>query len=60
LIEDKYKYLTQAMFLFASLDDVDLYHQLLQSFDIMGISKEEQAGEFEIRPVSDWLAFHCA
>lgn len=48
LIEDKYKYLTQGNVSVPSLDDVDLYHQLLQSFDIMGISKEEQAGEFEI------------
>lgn len=50
LIEDKFKFLTQGNVSVASLDDVNLYHQLLQSFDIIGISKEEQAGEFEICP----------
>ena len=41
-----YKYLTHGNVSVPALDDVDLYHQLLQSMEIMGITKEEQACMF--------------
>jgi hypothetical protein len=45
LLEDvkSYKYLTQGNINVPGLDDPDLYRQLIQAMEIMGISKEEQA-----------------
>lgn len=47
LIEDikNYKYLTFGNVPVAGQDDAELYRQLLEAMDIMGISKEEQSGE---------------
>lgn len=45
LIEDikNYKYLTFGNVSVAGQDDAELYRQLLEAMDIMGIAKEEQS-----------------
>jgi myosin protein heavy chain len=44
LVEDikNYRYLTHGNVAVAGQDDAELYKQLLEAFDIMGVSKEEQ------------------